>query len=118
MPDPGAGTPSASAATAKSRQRLWVLIACIVIFAVLYVASVSLYAVSGGIDTAPPGGTRPPADGLTIKLTPQLVNPVGQRVSMDLSMVPGSALTAANTITPNQTINVLVTPTGGEQSIT
>jgi hypothetical protein len=102
----------------KPRSRRWVPFAAIAVLVALYGGTVALYAESGDVSTSIPTGATPPAGGVTVELTPQSVNAPGQRVMMDLSIATSPELTSANSITPNETINVIVSPTGGEQSIT
>jgi Domain of unknown function (DUF4436) len=111
------GSPQASAPRQRPRQP-WVLISVGAVIVVLYVLSIVLYASSGGIHTATPDSTTPDPGGVTIRLTPQSVLASSQRVTMDLSIDTSPQLTDSNTISPSETINVVVSPTGGSQTTT
>jgi hypothetical protein len=110
--------PTPTPAARKPRSRRWIPFVVIGVLVLIYAGTVALYAESGDISSAIPTDATPPAGGVTVELTPQTVNAAGQRVLMDLSIETSPELTSTNSITPNETINVIVAPTGGEQSIT
>ena len=102
----------------KPRSHKWIPFVTIGVLVLIYAGTVALYAESGDVSSAIPTYETPPAGGVTVELVPQSVNAPGQRVMMDLSIETSPELTSANSITPNETINVVVAPTGGQQSIT
>jgi hypothetical protein len=83
---------------------------------VVYVVVVLLYASSGrmfaGGDTVEPG-----TDPVLVNLSPTTVNGVGERVTMDVGIVPPEDLIDPDGITMTQTLTVIITPVDGEQAI-
>lgn len=96
------------------RRRLLAAIAAVL---VVYLAVVTLYSLSGDVTTATGRTTSPPADGVTVILTPQSVNASTQTIDLDLSIRTSAQLTGPNGISPNRRISIVISPTTGAQSI-
>jgi hypothetical protein len=89
-----------------------------VLVALLYAATVILYALGGDVQSVAGRGEAPPSGGVTVVLTPQAVNAAAQTIDMDMSIRLSPELTGAGSISPDRKIDVVVSPTSGAQSIT
>lgn len=98
-------------------RRLWIVIALIVVAAVVYIGVIALYSSSGRIASLTSKATPPPPGGVTVILTPDSVNTVTGRISMNVELDASKELRARDDVGLAKTVTVLFAPTAGAQSI-
>ncbi len=95
------------------RRRAVILVAAAVL---VYVVVVLLYAFTGRSISV--GTTATPSSGVLVTLNVQAVDAAGQRLRIDVEVVPAPSLLAADGITFEKPITVLISPVEGSQTLT
>jgi hypothetical protein len=95
------------------RRRL--TIAALVLFAVLYVGLLVLYAVAGKTDEV---HAEIPADGVRVVLRANDVDGQGQRLLLDVDLDPAPSLMSDGQIVLTESVTVLIDPSGATREVT
>ncbi|UFS59028.1 DUF4436 family protein [Subtercola endophyticus] len=125
--EPGAATPATPATPAAPgttpatppRRRLATrhrVIAFIVLAVLVYAASVTLYASSGRVGSTGEPETPKPG-GVTVIMSPQAVDAVGQTITMEVTIKPSAELDDPESIGPKNPISIIISPVAGNQVV-
>lgn len=112
--DGGAQPARTAGRTAGSRRRRAMIVVAVAV--AVYVAVVMLYALTGRAVSV--GATSPPASGVAVQLTAQSMDAAGQRLRIDVHVVPDPHLLGDDGITFAKPITVLISPVDGSQTVT
>ena len=114
-PTPTGVTPAPRARRASRRR--WILVGAVALVALVYVGVVLLYASSGRVVSLSEKDSTAPAGGVTVLLTPQAVNPVGESITMQLKLVTSDQIQPADSAFLPEQLSVIISPVEGNQSI-
>lgn len=97
------------------RRRRWVVPVFVAGAVLVYVAVVLLYASSGRFSL--PGTPEINHDVVTVRMMPSAVNGIGERVVMQVEVIPSHDLLAGGGVTLAKDLSVIIMPVDGEQTI-
>jgi hypothetical protein len=94
-----------------------IVVAIIILAAIVYGLVVALYATSGRVAAGAESSQEPKPGGVLVMITPQSVNATGERINLDVRIIPSEQLIAGDGLTLNEQVNLIITPVDGNQVV-